>query len=103
MRWRTQNGERSRQRFENIWANAGTKTKDVVAALKVEKDIRVSGPMLNTLKGKVGRGDSRRGAAVRRMPSLSIDDLVAAKKLADQLGGVEKKARAAIAVLGKLV
>lgn len=94
-------GAKSAAIREYLAANPGTKTKDVVAALKL-KGIRVSGPMVSTLKGKVGGGPARRRTAAKSSRSPSIEDLIAAKKLADQLGGVEK-ARAAIAVLAKLL
>lgn len=93
-------GAKSAAIREYLAANPGTKTKDVVAALKLNK-IRVSAQMVSTLKGKVGSGASKRRVAAKS-GSPSIEDLVEAKKLADQLGGVDK-AKAAIAVLAKLL
>jgi hypothetical protein len=82
-------------------ANPGARTVDVVAALKKQR-IRVSSQMVSTLKGKVGRGHVKKRTTAKNSSSPSIDDLIAAKKLADQLGGVEM-ARAAIAMLAKLL
>ena len=81
--------------------NSGAMPRDVVAALK-EKGIRVSPQMVSVLKGKVKGGSGLRGARGRRAGNLDLAALVIAKKLADQLGGIEK-AREALAVLAKLV
>ena len=94
-------GEKSAAIRDYLAANPGTKTKDVVAALK-QQGIRVSGQMVSTLKGKFSGGPARKRAAAKKNRSPSIEDLIEAKKLADRLGGVDK-ARAAIAVLAKLL
>ena len=94
-------GAKSAAIREYLAANPGTKTKDVVAALK-QQGIRVSGPMVSTLKGKMGKGTGKKRQAAKTHRSPSIEDLMEAKKLADQLGGVDK-ASAAIAVLAKLL
>ena len=94
-------GEKSAAIRDYLAANPGTKTKDVVAALK-QKGVRVSSQMVSTLKGKLGGGPARKRSAAKSSRTPSIEDLIEAKKLADQLGGVER-ARAAIAVLAKLV
>ncbi|MBX7073472.1 MAG: hypothetical protein K1X71_10030 [Pirellulales bacterium] len=72
-----------------------TRPKDIIAKL-AEKNIKVSPAQVSNIKavmkksGSSGSGRGRRSAA----GSLSIDDLVAAKKLADQLGGVAAAQRA---------
>jgi hypothetical protein len=93
-------GTKSAAIREYLAANPGTRTKDVIAALK-QKGIRVSGPMVSTLKGKLG-GSVKKRAAAGHNQSPSIEDLIEAKKLADRLGGVDK-ASAAVAVLAKLL
>jgi transposase len=94
-------GEKSAAIREYLAANPGVRTKDVVAALK-QQGIRVSGQMVSTLKGKLGGEPIRKRSAAKNNRSPSIDDLIEAKKLTDRLGGVDK-ARAAIAVLAKLL
>ena len=94
-------GETSAAIREYLAANGGAKTKDVVAALK-QQGIQVSGPMVSTIKGKLGSRPARKRTAAKTNRSPSIEDLIEVKKLADRLGGVEK-ARAAIAVLAKLL
>lgn len=94
-------GEKSAAIRDYLAANPGARTVDVVAALK-KQGIRVSSQMVSTLKGKVGGKSVKKRAASKNVASPSIEDLVAVKKLADQLGGVEK-ARAAIAILAKLL
>jgi hypothetical protein len=94
-------GEKSAAIRDYLVMNPGTKSKDVVIALK-QRGVRVSAQMVSTLKGKVGGKSVKTRAAAEKGGLPSIEDLITAKKLADQLGGVEN-ARAAIAVLVKLL
>lgn len=95
-------GAKSAAIREHFAENPGAMPREVVAALK-EKGIRVSPQMVSVLKGKMKGGSGMRGARRgRRVGNLGIEALVEAKKLADQLGGIEK-AREALAVLAKLV
>jgi len=94
-------GEKSAAIRDFLAAHPSARTIDVVAALKKQR-ILVTAQMVSNLKGKVGGKSVKKRAAAENTGSPSIEDLIAAKKLADQLGGVEK-ARAAIAVLAKLL
>lgn len=94
-------GEKSAAIRDYLAANPGARTVDVVAALKKQR-IRVSSQMVSNLKGKGGSGKPKKRTAAKSGGLPSIEDLIAAKKLADQLGGVEQ-ARAAIALLAKLL
>ena len=94
-------GEKSAAIRDYLAANPGTRTIDVVAALKKQR-ILVTAQMVSNLKGKVSGKSVKKRAAAKNSGSPSIEDLIAAKKLAEQLGGVEN-ARAAIAVLAKLL
>jgi hypothetical protein len=78
-----------------------TRSKDIIAKL-AEKKIKVSPAQVSNIKSSMkaaagGGGSGRRSAA----GSPSIDDLVAAKKFADQLGGVAAAQRA-LDVLARL-
>jgi hypothetical protein len=94
-------GAKSAAIREYLAENPKTRNIEVVAALK-QKGIRVTAQMVSNLKGKVGGKSVKKRTASKNSGSPSIEDLIAAKKLADQLGGVEK-ARAAIAILAKLL
>ena len=94
-------GAKSAAVREYLAANPGTRTIDVVAALK-QQGIRVSAQTVSNLKGKTSKGTGKKRQAAKTHRSPSIEDLIEAKKLADRLGGVDK-ARAAIAVLAKLL
>jgi arginine repressor len=84
--------------------------RDVIADL-ADKGVTVTSPQVSSLMKKLGikrrrrrggreaaNGAATRGAGVKRGPrtggSLSATDLLDAKKLADQLGGVEKLKKA---------
>jgi hypothetical protein len=82
------------------------KAADVVAAL-AEQGIQVSTALIYALKGK-GRSKRGRAKTTRGAPKttpgngkFSLETLLAAKKLADGMGGVDK-AREALALLAKL-
>ena len=95
-------GAKSAAVREYLAENPGTRTIDVVTALK-QQGIRVSAQAVSNLKGKkAGKGTGKKRQAAKTHRSPSIEDLIAAKKLADLLGGVGK-AKAAIAVLAKLL
>jgi hypothetical protein len=78
--------------------------KEIKPALKAAHGIDVSSQMISTIKTKLRQGPKRHGrkrrtenviAAGRRGRSsngarFSIDDLVSAKKLAQQVGGVDR-------------
>lgn len=89
-------------------ANKRAKAPAVIAAL-AEKGIEVKGPLVYAIIGKSrrrkGGTETRRGPKTVRGSNgnekLSLETLLAAKKLADALGGVEK-AQAALDVLAKL-
>jgi hypothetical protein len=83
--------------------------KDVIAAMAAKK-IKVSSNLVSAIKGKLKGGTVRsavrRGRPVKRRGgdgngSISIDALLAAKRLVDEVGGVER-AKEAIDVLGRL-
>lgn len=99
---RFKRGAKSAAIREHLAANPGAMPKEVVAALKL-KGLKVSGQMVSVLKGKANAGGRRRGRVVfgQRVGTLNIDALIQAKKLVDQLGGIEK-AQEALAVLAKL-
>jgi hypothetical protein len=93
---RFKRGAKSAAIREYLEANPGAMPKEVVAALK-KKGLKVSAQMVSVLKGKAN-GGGRRG---RRVGNLNVDSLIQAKKLVDQLGGIEK-AQDALAILAKL-
>ena len=95
---RFKRGAKSAAIREYLAANPGAMPKEVVIALK-GKGLKVSAQMVSVLKGKAKAGRSRRGRAA---VNLNVDSLLQAKKLVDQLGGIEK-AQEALAVLAKLV
>ncbi len=79
--------------------------KEVVAALK-EKGLKVSSQNVSTIKGKLSAGGKKKrgrpkGAAKRNGSMIALETLVRAKKLADQLGGIDK-AKQAMDALAKL-
>lgn len=89
-------------------AHKGAKASDVVAAL-AEQGIKVGTPLVYAIKAKGrskrGRKKTTRGAAKTssgsRNGNLTLETLLAAKKLADELGSVSK-AIDALRVLEKL-
>ncbi len=85
--------------------------RDVISSL-AEKGIRVSSAQVSTVAKSMGmrrrRGGGRQpamaGAASRTSQAsaaISIEDLIAAKKLANQLGGIDR-AKVAVDALAKL-
>lgn len=84
--------------------------RDVIAMLK-EQGIEVSSAQVSTTLKAMGMRRTRRGRgagvraaaprAIGRSESISIDDLIAAKKLVEQLGGIDQ-AKTAISALAKL-
>ena len=94
-------GAKSQAIRDQLSATPDAATKDVIAALK-SQGIKVSGQMVSTLKAKMkGTGKRRGRKKASANGKLDIEILIRAKKLAEQLGGVEK-ARAAIDALAKL-
>jgi arginine repressor len=102
------------EEIRNIFKEHGpkTRTKDVVAAL-AEKGITVAPAQVSTVKahmkarrkarreemgGQMSAAPSKRGGAGG---TISAEDLLVAKRLADQLGGVERL-KNALAVLDQL-
>lgn len=86
-------------------ANPTASANEIVAGLK-QQGITVSPGLASNVKYTSGRrrkGPKRRGrpAKTERNGALSVSDLVEAKKLADQLGGIEQ-ARQALATLEEL-
>ena len=78
---------------------------EIVAGLK-QQGITVSPGLASNVKytsGRPRKGPKRRGrpAKTESNGALSVSDLVEAKKLADQLGGIEQ-ARQALATLEEL-
>ena len=98
---KAQRGVKSAAIREYLAKNPDTRNTEVVAALK-QKGIRVTAQMVSNFKGKVGGGSVKKRSAAKKSGLPSIEYLIAAKKLAVQFGGVEK-ARAAIAILAKLL
>ena len=95
---RFKRGTKSAAIREYLEAHPGAKPREVVAALKEKKGLKVSAQMVSVLKGKANAGGRRRGRAAG---NLNVDALVQAKKLVDQLGGIAK-AQEVLAVLAKL-
>lgn len=94
-------GEKSQAIRDYFKANPKAKASEVVSAL-AEKGIKVSTPMVYTLKARNTMGKRRKQArAAGKDISLAISGLLAAKKLVDQVGGIEQ-AREALDALAKL-
>ena len=86
-------------------ANPDAGPTEVAAALKKQKII-VTPAMVSTVKTaskkkRRGRKKAARGAKKATGDAIALSSLLAAKKMAEQLGGVEK-AQAALAALAKL-
>jgi hypothetical protein len=103
---RTKKGEvnKSQAIRDYLAENKRAKAPAIVAGLE-EKGITVGAPLVYSILRKAGgkRRKTTRGAKTTRGTNgnLSLETLLAAKKLADALGGIEK-AKAALDVLGKL-
>lgn len=75
--------------------------KEIVASVK-ESGLRVTPQMVYSLKTRAAAGPKKkRGRKASLNGKVSLDTLILAKKLADQLGGVEK-AKEAMDALAKL-
>ncbi len=86
-------------------ANPGAGPTETAAALN-KQGIQVSTAMVSTVKStaKKKKGRGRKKAAPGAKPAsdkIALSSLLAAKKMAEDLGGVEK-AQAALAALAKL-
>jgi hypothetical protein len=86
------------------------KPKEIGPAIKEAHGLDVSPQMISMIKSKArrGRGRRRRAAAVAAVgrprtnsSRITVDDLVTAKKLAGQMGGVSR-AQEALAALARL-
>jgi hypothetical protein len=85
-----------------LQAHKKAKGPEVVAAL-AEKGIKVSLPMVYNLKARKRMGKRRRKAqAAGQDVSISLTNLLAAKKLVDEVGGIEQ-ALSAVQALARLV
>jgi hypothetical protein len=78
---------------EYITANPNAKAKDVVEALKVKKITISAAQVYGLMSAKPVKKATKAGG---------FDDLIAAKKLVDAIGGVDK-ARSALNVLAQLL
>lgn len=90
--------EKIREAFAELGNDA--RPKDVIAAL-AKQNIKVAPAQVSNLKAKLGvkRGASKRGGK-KATDGLSLDSLLAAKKLVDTLG--IERALEAIQALSKL-
>lgn len=99
---RFKRGAKSDAIREELKKNPEAAPKEIVATLKAKK-IKVSSQMVSTLRSKQNgpakKRRKKRGAAGGEM--VAVETLVKAKKLAAQLGGVDKF-RDAIDALAKL-
>lgn len=94
-------GEKTQAVRDYLKAHKRAKAPEVVAAL-AEKGIKVSLPMVYGLKARKKMGKRRRKAQANgKAISISISNLLAAKKLIETVGGISQ-AREAIEALAKL-
>jgi hypothetical protein len=94
-------GEKSQAIRDFLKANPKAKASEVVTAL-AQKGITVSGPMVYTLKARNRMGKRRKQArSSGQTIGLSISSLLAAKRLVDEVGGIDQ-AREALDGLAKL-
>ncbi|MEX0642284.1 MAG: hypothetical protein WD468_06260 [Pirellulales bacterium] len=109
-RGKRKRGAKSQAVREYLQANPDAMPKDAIAAM-AQKKIKVSSQLISTLKAKL-KGGTMRTAARRGRPakrrgrgagngSISIDALLAAKRLVDEVGDVER-AKEALEVLARL-
>jgi hypothetical protein len=86
--------------------------KEIAPAVKSAHGLDVSPQMISMIKSKLGKKGRRRRRKVGSAPALaasrgnnssrfSIDDLITAKKLAQQIGGIPR-AQEALAALARL-
>ncbi len=92
----TSKADAIRAMFKQLGSDA--RPRDVIAALK-QQGVRVTSAQVSMLRGKAHKNGAAR---VQAGTAVSYDHLVAAKQLADRLGGVEK-ARRALESFAKLV
>lgn len=98
-------GAKSQAVRDYLTANKDAGPTAVMAALKTQ-GLSVSTAMVSGIKAKMGLTKKRRrrkatgAASTTANGHLSIDDLVRAKKLVDQIGG--ERAREALEALAKL-
>jgi hypothetical protein len=93
-RRKTNKSAKIREAFDKLGADA--RPRDVIAHLAAGK-IKVAPAQVSTIKASLGKKKPGR----RSGGDLALQDLLAAKKLIEQLGSVEK-AQTAIAALAKL-
>jgi hypothetical protein len=95
-------GSKSNAIREYLKAHKKAKASEVVAAL-AEQGVTVSPAAVYNLKARNSMGKRRKHArASGQTVSLSISHLLAAKKFADAVGGIDQ-AREAVDALAKLV
>jgi len=103
------NGASKADQIRRVAKNMGGKVRprDVIAELR-SQGVEVSSAQVSTVLRSMGMKRRRRGGrrpakhvTVAVSPSLSLESLLAAKRLADQLGGVEV-AKSAVDALAKL-
>ena len=98
-------GAKSQAVRDYLSANKDAGPSAVVAALK-EQGVSVSLPTVSAIKAKMGLSKKRRrrkaarGALANGSVGLSVDDLLRAKKLVDQIGA--ERAMEAIEALARL-
>lgn len=98
---KAKHGEKSQAIRDYFKASPKAKASEVVTAL-AEKGIKVSAPMVYALKARNAMGKRRKKArSAGKEIGLSISGLLAAKKLVDQVGGIDQ-AREALDALAKL-
>ncbi len=87
--------------IRGMWSQLGAhaRNREVIAALG-SRGVQVSSAQVSTLRKTISR--RRKSAPVAIVESVSLDHLLAAKKLAEQLGGIEV-AREALASFSKLI
>jgi hypothetical protein len=94
-------GAKSQAIRDYLASNKRAKASEVVSAL-AEKGITVTRAAVYNLRARKRMGRRRRKAeASGQVVGLSIDHLIAAKKLVDTVGGIQQ-ARGAIDALAKL-
>jgi hypothetical protein len=71
-----------------------------VSSAQVSTTLKAMG-MRRTRRGRGAEGSAAARRAIGRSESISIDDLIAAKKLVEQLGGIDQ-AKTAISALARL-
>jgi hypothetical protein len=87
--------EKIREAFNTLGVE--TRPKDVIAHLAANK-IKVPASQVSAIKAKLGTKPGRKG---KSQGGLALQDLLAAKKLIESIGSIER-ARDAIEALAKL-